>query len=425
MSAVSTNGFSEKSPPAKKRKQWVVSASREARETHNPIRVVVERIKVKPNPSLELIRLSIGDPTLFGNLPPSDTVVESVVRELTSGQHHSMESVCGSLPSREAVAEKYSTPSNPVIPEDVVLASGCSGALELVIRSLAGPGDNILLPRPGFCLYRCLAEPLGVDCRDYDLLPQEQWEVDLKDLESKIDSRTKLIIITDPSNPCGSVFSEQHLRDLMTLAAQYQVVVVTDEVYENMTFNNIKFQRVTDVNEDVPVITCGGIPKRYVVPGWRCGWVVVFDRKRILEKAGVVDSLHILAHSAGSSCTIVQSALRDILHSTPQQFYTRTMDSVQESARVIRQKLSSINGLSPVNPRGAMYLMVGIDVDKFRDIQNDVEFTEKLLAEQSVFVLPGKCFQYPNFIRLTVMMPSDVIAVACERIATFCKDHSL
>jgi tyrosine aminotransferase len=107
----------------------------------------------------------------------------------------------------------------------------------------------------------------------------------LKDLESKIDSRTKLIIITDPSNPCGSVFSEQHLRDLMTLAAQYQVVVVTDEVYENMTFNNIKFQRVTDVNEDVPVITCGGIPKRYVVPGWRCGWVVVFDRKRILEKA--------------------------------------------------------------------------------------------------------------------------------------------
>ena len=108
---------SEHLPPAKKRKQWVVSASREARETHNPIRVVVERIKVKPNPSLELIRLSIGDPTLFGNLPPSDTVVESVVRELTSGQHHSMESVCGSLPSREAVAEKYSTPSNPVIPE--------------------------------------------------------------------------------------------------------------------------------------------------------------------------------------------------------------------------------------------------------------------------------------------------------------------
>ena len=115
--------------------------------------------------------------------------------------------------------------------------------------------------------------------------PQEQWEVDLKDLESKIDSRTKLIVITDPSNPCGSVFSEQHLRDLLCLVAKFRIVVLADVVYEDMTFDNTKSHRVTDFAKDVPVLMCGSIAKRYVVPGWRCGWVVVFDRKRILEKA--------------------------------------------------------------------------------------------------------------------------------------------
>ena len=93
------------------------------------------------------------------------------------------------------------------------------------------------------------------------------------------------MIITDPSNPCGSVFSKRHVTELISVAARHCIPLVTDEVYNNMTFDRVKNYRVTDINEDVPVITCGGIAKRYLVPGWRLGWIVIFDKKGILAKA--------------------------------------------------------------------------------------------------------------------------------------------
>ena len=113
-----TNGQSlDTRPPSKKTRQWIVSCSKEARETYNPIRAVVERIKVKPNPSLELIRLSIGDPTVFGNLPPPDTLVEALSEKLTREQHHTIVCVAGSPEARQAIASMYSTATNTVKPE--------------------------------------------------------------------------------------------------------------------------------------------------------------------------------------------------------------------------------------------------------------------------------------------------------------------
>ena len=113
-----TNGqSSDTQPPLKKTRQWIVSCSKEARETYNPIRAVVERIKVKPNPSLELIRLSIGDPTVFGNLPPPDTLVEALSEKLTREQHHNIVCVAGSPKARQAISSMYSTATNKVKPE--------------------------------------------------------------------------------------------------------------------------------------------------------------------------------------------------------------------------------------------------------------------------------------------------------------------
>lgn len=112
----------------------------------------------------------------------------------------------------------------------MILTSGCSSALEYCILALADKGQNILVPRPGFCLYQTLSEGLGIEVRFYELLPEKQWQVDLKQLESLIDENTAALLINNPSNPCGSVFTKEHLEDLLAICEKFFLPIIADEV---------------------------------------------------------------------------------------------------------------------------------------------------------------------------------------------------
>lgn len=133
--------------------------------------------------------------------------------------------------ARKAIA-KYSAhqSSEEIHPDNVILTSGCSAALEYCILALAEKGQNVLIPRPGFCLYQTLTEGLGIEVRYYDLLPEKQWQADLKQLESLIDENTAALLINNPSNPCGSVFSKEHLEDLLAICEKYYLPIIADEV---------------------------------------------------------------------------------------------------------------------------------------------------------------------------------------------------
>lgn len=172
---------------------------------------------MKPNPEKDFISLALGDPSVFGNFKPHSDCIDAVKRQLDSyskeanGYPPSM----GTEAARAAVARAYSRPEAPLSAKDVILASGCSDALNICIGGLADEGDNIVLPRPGFSLYETLASSRGIECRFYNLDPNREWEVDLKHLESLIDKGTRAILINNPSNPCGSVYSKEHLLDVL------------------------------------------------------------------------------------------------------------------------------------------------------------------------------------------------------------------
>merc|ERR1719272_1754345 len=214
-------------PPAKRSRQteaWVVDASAASKRFVNPIRAIVDTLKPEiANPDLELLKLSIGDPSVFGNFDPDDHVVESVIEQLKGGKKNGYANSRGYDEARAAVAKFYTCPESPITADDVVLASGCSGALELAMAALADEGKNILLPEPGFSLYKTLASSKGVSTKGYRCLADKGWEIDLDHLESLVDADTVAIVITNPSNPCGSNFSEAHVREIVKMAERVKV----------------------------------------------------------------------------------------------------------------------------------------------------------------------------------------------------------
>lgn len=182
----------------------------------------------------------------------------------------------------------YVSHQGDVTTNDIILCSGCSCALDLCISAMASAGQNILIPRPGFSIYRTLSEGFGIEIRSYDLLPEKDWEIDLNSLESLIDENTAALILTNPSNPCGSVFSKEHLIDIINLAEKYFIPIIADEIYEHFVFPGNKYYSVSSLSPNVPVLSCGGLTKRFLVPGWRMGWIIIHDRNNLLKDVRIV-----------------------------------------------------------------------------------------------------------------------------------------
>nr|NP_001299398.1 tyrosine aminotransferase [Papilio xuthus]BAM18061.1 tyrosine aminotransferase [Papilio xuthus] len=401
--------------------EWDVRASTLARNTHNLIRSIVENLTVEPNPSKPFIALSVGDPTTFGNLNPPEQVLQAVRESIELHTSRGYGPAKGHQEAREAVAE-YSAHQGNVTAEDVILCSGCSHAIELVISVLADSGQNILVPKPGFMIYKTLAEGLGIVIKYYNLLPDKQWMVDLDDLENQIDEDTAAIIVINPSNPCGSVYNKDHLNDILDIASRNRVPIIADEIYEHFVFSGNEFTAISSLSKDVPVLTCSGLTKRFLVPGWRLGWIIIHDRHNILGKE-VRNGLANLATRILGPSTLIQRALPAILKYTPQSFFDEVILFIENQAKMAYEELLRAPGLRPIMPQGAMYMMIEIKISHFPEFKNELQFVERMVSEQSVFCLPGRCFEYPNFMRIVLTVPEDILREACQRLVIFCKEH--
>lgn len=149
----------------------------------------------------------------------------------------------------------------------------------MAMAILATPGCNMLVPRPGFPLYKTLSATIGVQIKYYNLLPERNWQIDIDDLESKIDENTVAIIYNNPSNPCGSVFPENHIRQLLNVAERHHIPIIADEIYENIVFPGHEFHAIASLTDEVPVFHCSGTTKKFLIPGWRLGWIAINDKK--------------------------------------------------------------------------------------------------------------------------------------------------
>jgi len=307
----------------------------------------------------------------------------------------------------------------------VIISSGCSGALELAFGVLANHGDSILLPRPGFTLYTTICQSKGINPVYYPLQPNNNWEVDLEAVRSLMrDNKPVAWLVNNPSNPCGSVYSKKHLEACLELADEFGIPIIADEIYEDMVFSGHKFFPMRTLTNRVPILTCGGMAKRFLVPGWRVGWILMTDPTAEEVFKDVRSGLVRLCGVLLGANSIVQAALPKILQETPDSFYQETNKYLERNADIAARALRGIPGVSFIKPQGAMYMMVGFDMTQFNgSFKDDIQLGELLVSQESVLCLPGTIFGMPNYLRLVLCSQHDKLEEACRRIRLFCMDN--
>jgi tyrosine aminotransferase len=176
-------------------------------------------------------------------LEVADTAIDALVANVKAKKANGYAPSTGTAAARAAIAERSSEPEVHLsyTANDVIIASGCSGALALVIQAIANAGDNILIPRPGFSLYLTLCGHDNIEARHYNLVPERSWECDLAQMEALIDAKTRAVLINNPSNPCGANFSREHLEAILRLCEKHRVPLIADEVYADMVFSDQTF----------------------------------------------------------------------------------------------------------------------------------------------------------------------------------------
>ncbi|KAJ6371722.1 hypothetical protein OIU77_002107 [Salix suchowensis] len=332
-------------------------------------------------------------------------------------------------------------------PDDVFLTLGCTQAIEITLTVLAQPGANILLPKPGFPYYEARAAHSHLEVRHFDLIPENGWEVDLDAVEALADENTVAMVIINPGNPCGSVYSYQHLQKIAETAKKLGIMVIADEVYGHLTFGNTPFVPMGVFGSIVPVLTLGSISKRWIVPGWRIGWLVTSDPHGILQESGVgslslfpflrvVESIKGCLNISSDPVTFIQGAIPQIIDNTTEDFFIKINNILREAADICYKKIQDIPCITlPHKPEGSMFVMVKLNLSSLEGIDDDMDFCHKLAKEESVMLLPGKAslgtksliwtaVGMKNFLRITFAIEPSVLEIGLERLKAFYERHA-
>ena len=256
------------------------------------------------------INVSYGDPSLYKDFQPHPKDLE-YLREGV-GKYDGYVEFSGIPETKRFLKDFYTSRGNFVLDEsDIYITYGSSLAIWLAINVLAEKGNNILVPIPGFALAKGMALPQNIGVKEYMLNPNKKWEIDLEDLEYHIDENTKAIVVINPSNPTGSVFSKEHIENIIKIAEKHQLPIISDEIYEDMVFPGIKFVSFAEVSTNVPILLCSGLTKKQFAPGWRTGWLILNGPKGVFDniKKGLDNLMTIFMNSNTISMQNIQKII--------------------------------------------------------------------------------------------------------------------
>ncbi|XP_059450604.1 tyrosine aminotransferase-like [Corylus avellana] len=379
--------------------------------------------KDDPRPT---VPLGHGDPSAFPSFRAATAAEDAIVDAVRSAKYNGYAPTVGILPARRAIADYLSRDLPYALsPDDVYLTTGCKQAIEIVLTVLDRPGANILFPRPYYPFYEAFAASKRLEVRHFDLNPEKGWEVDLQSVEALADENTVAIVILNPGNPCGSVYTHQHLKKIAETARKLRILVVADEVYHHLTFGSKPFVPMGVFGSIVPVITLGSISKRYILPGWRLGWLVTTDPNGILRKLGVVECITGCLNMASDPPTFIQGAVPHILEKTGEDFFSKVIDILREAAGICYDRIEEIPCITcPNKPEGSMFVMAKLNLSLLEDINDDMEFCLKLAKEESVIVLPGLAVGMKNWLRITFAIDPSDLEDGLGRIKAFCERHA-
>ncbi|XP_071693312.1 nicotianamine aminotransferase 1-like [Rutidosis leptorrhynchoides] len=407
-------------------KSWKLRGNRDIKTASEfSIARVIDEVKTNLNPKDErpIIPLSIGDPSIFPCFRTTQVAEDALVAALRSANFNGYAPKGGLLQAKRSLAEFLSCNlPYKLSPDDVYVTLGAKQAIDIVLSALRRPGANILLPRPGYPAYEALSVVNQLEVRHFDLVQEKDWEVDLNGVETIADDRTVAMVIINPGNPCGNVYTRDHLQKIAETARKLGILVVADEAYAHLTYGSNPFVPMGVFGSIAPVLTLGSLSKRWMVPGWRIGWITRSDPDGILEEQGIVECIKRSLNTNTEAATFIQAALPQILETTKTDaFFTKTVNILKEDADVCYEQLKEIPCFTCLQkPQGSLFLMVKLDLTLLQGINNDMEFCSKLAKEESVILLPGFVLRMKDWVRVTFGIEPSALEEGLARIKAFC-----
>ncbi len=362
----------------------------------------------------EIIKLHIGDPNKYDFKTPKH-VREALCRAVEVNDNGYAESE-GDFELRRAILEKEKQKNGVEVDlDDCVITTGVTEAIQTITAATVDPGDEVLVPGPGYPTYTEFTRFFGGVSVPYHADEANNWQPDIDDLRKKITARTKYMVIINPNNPTGSLYSDKVLKEMTDLAGEHDLFVISDEIYDLMTFDGEHHSPAT-LNKDVPMILFNGFSKVDLLPGWRLGYAVFRDPQGKLDeiKEGMMRQLR-LRISANNPC---QMAVIEALKG-PKDHLDIMNHKLKERRDYICKRINDIPGLSTTRPQAAFYIFPKIESKHWK---NDQDFVLDILNNCHVLLVPGHGFDetYGKMhFRAVFLPPVETLCKAFDAIETY------
>ncbi|GGK72298.1 pyridoxal phosphate-dependent aminotransferase [Mangrovihabitans endophyticus] len=369
-----------------------------------------------------ILKLNLGNPEPWGLNAP-EPMMADVVHNLARAQGYS--DARGIYSARVAVAQYYQTLGVPdVQPDDVFLGNGVSELIVMSLQALLNTGDEVLVPSPDYPLWTGAVTLCGGRAVHYRCDESQDWEPDLDHIAASITPNTRAIVVINPNNPTGAVYSRQTLLGLLDLARRHDLLVLADEIYDKILYDGAVHECAAALAPDLLVLTMSGLSKTYRAAGFRSGWMAISGPKPAAEE--YLEGLQLLANMRLCPNVPAQHAVQTALGG-----YQSIQELIRPGGRLLEQrdhawrKLTAIPGVDCWKPRGALYLFARLD-PAVHKIHDDQRMIIDLLEQQLMLLSHGSGFNLPttDHLRMVFLAPVDVLDDATDRLARFLSTYS-
>ncbi len=378
---------------------------------------VLDEAKRLEEEGRRILKLNIGNPAPFGFEAPDEILVD-VIRNLPTAQGYSDSQ--GLLSARTAVMHHYQAQGiDSVDVDDVWLGNGVSELISISLQAMLDNGDEVLVPAPDYPLWTATTSLAGGRPVHYRCDEDNDWQPDLADIRAKVSDRTKAIVIINPNNPTGAVYSEAVLLQLADIAREHDLVVLSDEIYDKILYDDAVHVPFARIAPDIFTLTFNGLSKAYRVAGFRSGWMLVTGPKR--HAASYLEGITILANMRLCANVPAQHAVQIALggrQSIQELILPGGRLLAQRNAAV--QALRAIPGVTCVEPKGALYVFPRLDPERY-PIRDDQQFVLEFLRTHHVLMVQGTGFNWfaPDHLRIVTLPYPDQLSDAIGRLGDF------
>lgn len=368
-----------------------------------------------------ILKLNIGNPAPFGFTAP-DEIIRDMIRNLHDCEGYSDSK--GLFTARKSIMQYYQLKGvKGVDINDIYIGNGVSELITMSMHALLNHGDEILVPAPDYPLWTASVNFAGGTPVHYMCDEQNEWNPDIEDIKKKITPNTKGIVIINPNNPTGALYSDEILKEIVEIARKNDLMLFADEIYDRLVMDGLTHTALASLAPDVPCVSFNGLSKSHRVAGFRVGWMVVSGDKK--KMAGYIKGLNLLSSMRLCSNVPAQSIVQTALGG-----YQSVDELLLPGGRIYEQRkcvyeaLSNMDGVSVVKPKAAFYIFPKFDTKKF-NLHDDEKFVMDFLKEKKILIMHGRGFNYPtpDHARIVYLPRRHVLRDAMEALEDFLKDY--